>query len=272
MGGILVAMISVTAIGLICAVVLAVASVVMAVKQDERFPAVRAALPGANCGACGFAGCDGYANALLEEQDVKTNLCTPGGDLVSKELSELLGVGFEDVIEQVAVMKCRGDCHATSDKMEYYGMNSCAAAKLLFGGKGACTFGCMGLGDCVGICPSHAIYLENGIAHINTQACTGCSMCVRTCPSHLITLVEDVQKVLVACSNTEKAAATRQKCTRGCLGCRRCQRECPQGAITVVDNLAVIDYALCLGCGHCAEICPTACIVWGDFTNAVQKL
>ncbi len=100
------AIIAVSVIGVICAVLLAVASKVMAVKEDERFPAIRACLPGANCGACGYAGCDGYAKALVEDENVKTNLCIPGADAVSRQLSELLGVGFEDVVEQVAVIKC----------------------------------------------------------------------------------------------------------------------------------------------------------------------
>ena len=270
MSGIVLAILSVTVIGLICAVVLAVASILMAVKEDDRFPALREALPGANCGACGYPGCDGYTKALLEG-GVKTNLCIPGGDTVSKQLSELLGTEFEDVVEQVAVIKCKGDCNATRDKVEYHGIQSCAAARLL-GGKGACAFGCLGLGDCLSVCPSGAICIENGIAHINTRVCTGCGMCTRTCPNHLISLMDDVEKVLVTCSNTEKGAVTRQACTHGCLGCRRCERECPQKAITVKDNLAVIDYSLCIGCGHCAEVCPTGCILWGDFTNAVQRL
>ena len=272
MNGVLLAIVSVTAIGLICAVVLAIASIIMAVKEDERFPVVREALPGANCGACGFAGCDGYAKALIEDEGIKTNLCTPGGDTVSKQLSEILGVGFEDVIEKVAVIKCRGDCTSTQDKMEYYGIESCTAANLLFGGRGACTFGCLGLGDCVGVCQSGAICIENGIAHINTRACTGCGMCAKTCPNHLISLMQDTRRVLVTCSNTEKGAVTHKKCTHGCMACRKCEKECPVGAITVTDNLAVIDCSVCDGCGHCAEVCPTHCIMWGDFTNAVQKL
>ena len=274
MSGIAIAILSVTAIGLICAVVLAVAAIIMSVKEDERFPALREVLPGANCGACGYAGCDGYANALLEEGEppVKTNLCTPGGDLVSQRLGELLGVGFEDVIEKVAVIKCRGDCRVTGDKMEYHGIESCAAAKLFFGGTGVCTFGCMGLGDCLHACPNGAICLENGIAHINTRLCTGCGMCAQSCPNHLISVMEDIRTVIITCNNTEKAAVTHKKCAHGCIGCRRCERECPTHAITVENNLAAIDHTVCVDCGHCAEICPTTCIMWGDFTNAVARL
>lgn len=267
MSGIILATVSVTAIGVICAVMLAVASKVMAVKEDERFPIVRECLPGANCGACGYAGCDGYAHALVDGEGVKTNLCVPGADSVSKKLSEVLGVEFEDVIEQVAVIKCKGDCNATSNKMDYQGIESCKAAKLLFGGTGKCSFGCMGLGDCAAVCPNDAICIENGIAHINTRLCIGCGMCASVCPNKLISIMPDVEKMLVTCSNTEKGAITRKACSHGCIACKKCEKECPIGAITVENNLSRIDYEKCTNCGHCAEVCPTKCIMKGDFSG-----
>jgi len=264
---ILFAILSITAIGVVCAVMLAVASKIMAVKEDERFPVVRECLPGANCGACGFAGCDGYAHALIEDDGVKTNLCIPGADGVAKKLSEVLGVAFEDVVEQVAVIKCKGDCNVTSNKMDYQGIESCAAAKLLFGGTGKCTFGCMGLGDCAKICPQDAICLENGIAHVNTRLCIGCGMCASVCPNKLISIMPDVERVLVTCSNTEKGAITRKECSHGCIACKKCEKECPVGAVTVENNLAKIDYDKCTNCGHCAEVCPTHCIMVADFSG-----
>ena len=267
MNPILIAILIVTGIGVICAVILAVASKVMAVEEDDRFPAVRECLPGANCGACGYAGCDGYAKALIEDEGVKTNLCIPGADEVARKLSEVLGVAFEDVVEQVAVVRCLGDCNATERKMEYQGIDSCAAAKLLYGGTGKCTFGCMGYGDCAKVCPNGAICIENGIAHVDTRKCTGCGMCARTCPNGIITVMPDVERVLVTCSNTEKGADTRKKCTHGCIACRRCERECPQGAVKVINNLSQIDYDKCIDCGHCAEVCPTGCIMIADFSG-----
>ncbi|MFB0920678.1 MAG: RnfABCDGE type electron transport complex subunit B [Oscillospiraceae bacterium] len=267
MNGVILAIVSVTAIGVICAVMLAVASKVMAVKEDERFPVVRECLPGANCGACGYAGCDGYAHALVDGEGVKTNLCVPGADSVAKKLSEVLGVAFEDVVEQVAVIKCRGDCKVTSDKMDYQGIESCKAAKLLFGGTGKCTFGCMGFGDCAAVCPNDAICIENGIAHVNTRLCVGCGMCASVCPNKLISIMPDVEKMLVTCSNTEKGAVTRKACSHGCIACKKCEKECPVGAITVENNLSHIDYDKCTNCGHCAEVCPTKCIIKGDFSG-----
>ena len=266
MEGIIFAIASVTIIGIVCAVMLVVASKVMAVKEDERFPIVRECLPGANCGACGYAGCDGYAHALVAG-GVKTNLCVPGADGVAKKLSEVLGVAFEDVVEQVAYVRCMGDCKATSDKMEYQGIESCKAAKLLYGGTGKCGFGCMGFGDCAAVCPQNAICIENGIAHVNSRLCIGCSMCVAVCPNKLIAVMPDVERVVVTCSNTEKGTVTRKACSNGCIACKKCEKECPVGAITVENNLSKIDYTKCTDCGHCVEICPVGCILKQDFSG-----
>lgn len=264
MNPILIAILSVTIIGMICAVILVAASKFMAVKEDERFPKIRECLPGANCGACGFAGCDSYAHALIEEEDVKTNLCIPGGDSVSQKLSAFLGVAFEDVEKQIAIIHCFGDCVATHKKSEYHGIESCSAAKLLFGGDGTCTFGCIGLGDCMAQCPNDAIYLENGIAHIQTRLCIGCGKCAAACPNHCIGIIPDIKSVVVTCNNHEPGAVTRRECTHGCIGCRKCERECPNGAVTIQDNLAVIDYKKCIECEHCALVCPRGCIMISD--------
>ena len=260
---ILTAVLPVVIIGVICAAVLVVASKIMAVKEDERFPKVRECLPGANCGACGYAGCDGYAKALCDSPDTPTNLCNlciPGADAVSKQLSEVLGVEFADVIEQTAFVRCSGDCEHTQDKVQYEGMPTCAAAKLLYGGKGSCTYGCLGMGDCAAVCPHDAICLENGVARVDPRACVGCGLCTKACPNHLIELKPSVSSVAVACSNKDKGALTRKVCQSGCIGCRKCVKVCPQGAITVTDNCASIDYDKCTGCGTCADSCTTGCI------------
>lgn len=270
MDTIVLSILTVTVIGIICAVILAFASKVMAVKTDERLPEIRAILPGVNCGACGYPGCDGYAAALLTGS-VKTNLCIPGGDTVSKNISDKLGLAFEDVVEKVAVVHCGGDCSATKDKMDYQGIKTCSAAKLLYGGKGLCSFGCLGFGDCVNVCPNSALYMDNGIARVNSRLCTGCGMCVVTCPKGIISVIPDVARVAVACSNTDKGAVVRQLCSRGCIACKRCEKECPENAIVVENNLAVIDYEKCTGCGRCAEVCPVKCILYADYSGASKQ-
>ncbi len=260
MNAIIIAVAAVTIIGIVCAVLLSVASKVMAVEEDPLAEEIRECLPGANCGACGFAGCDGYA-AALAQGDVKTNLCIPGGDETARKISELKGVSFEAAEKRFAVVNCCGDCDVSVKKARYEGIESCTGAKLFYGGDNSCTFGCLGLGDCASVCPSDAICIENGLARIDARLCTGCGTCVSKCPNKLITVIPDGQKVFVACSNTDKGAKTGKDCSKGCIGCKKCEKECPVQAITVINNNAVIDYSKCNSCGHCAEICTTKCIV-----------
>ena len=267
MNPILIAAITVSAIGAVCAVVLVVASRLFAVEEDETAVKIRECLPGANCGACGYAGCDGYAKALSEDRSVKTNLCIPGADAVSRQISEILGVEFEDVVEQVAVVHCLGDCEHTSPKMEYAGIKSCKAAKTLYGGKGKCSFGCLGYGDCVSVCPNGAVCIEKGIAHINTRLCVGCGLCAHACPQGIIGIVADVERVVMKCSNKEKGAVARQECSNACIGCKKCEKTCAHDAIKVVDNLAQIDYGKCTACGECVSACPVGCLMITDLSG-----
>lgn len=250
----------VTGIGLICAAILVIASKFMSVKENETEKKIRECLPGANCGACGFTGCDGYAKALAEDPDTKTNLCIPGADAVSKQISELLGREFADTIEQVACIKCCGTCENTEKKAKYSGIETCAAVKMLYGGDGLCTFGCIGRGDCARVCPEGAICLDDGVARVDPRKCIGCGICSKNCPNGIISMMPDQHRRVIACSNTEKGAVARKKCKNACIGCGKCEKNCPEGAVTVKDNLATIDYEKCTDCGTCVEVCPVGCI------------
>lgn len=263
---ILLAISVVVGIGAICGVTLAVASKVMAVEEDERFPIVRDCLPGANCGACGYAGCNEYTNALLSGEETRINLCIPGAESAARKLSEALDMPFQDVVEQVSVSCCRGCAEATSDKMLYQGIETCAAAKLLFGGKASCIYGCIGLGDCAHACPQGAIHVEDNLAVVDPTMCTGCGLCAKTCPNGLFQMMPSTARVVVHCKNTRKGAEARKTCSNSCIGCKKCEKECPNEAIKVIDNLAHIDYDKCTNCGHCVEICPQKCIFEGTFT------
>jgi len=267
---ILLPIIAVTVIGLVCAIMLVVASKVMAVPEDETYVQIRACLPGANCGACGYAGCDGYAHALADGSEDRTNLCIPGADAAAASVAAVLGVEAQDVVEMVAFVACCGDSSCTTLKHEYHGISSCAAANLLFSGDGACSHGCLGYGDCVAVCPNDAICIEDGLAHVKPSLCAGCGMCAKACPNHLIKIVPDTIKTIVRCSNVDKGAITRKACTKGCIGCKKCEKECPVGAITVVNNVAIIDHSKCTNCGHCAEICTTGCIAAVDLTSKTK--
>ncbi|MBQ6671187.1 MAG: RnfABCDGE type electron transport complex subunit B [Firmicutes bacterium] len=244
------------AIALIAALLLSLAAKFMAVPVNETQAAIRAELPGANCGACGFAGCDDYAAALAEGGDVKTNLCVPGADAVAAAIAAILGQDAEDVIEQVANVRCSGLCDVTKPEMDYQGLKTCAAAKGLFGGPGSCKYGCIGFGDCERACPYGAIQVCNGLAKVDREKCVGCGMCARTCPQHIIDIIPDVKRVYVACSSADKGAVTNKLCSAGCIGCKLCEKACKFDAVHVENNHAVIDIDKCKNCGLCAKACP----------------
>ncbi|MBR3686183.1 MAG: RnfABCDGE type electron transport complex subunit B [Clostridia bacterium] len=248
------------AISVICGVVLTVASRLFAVKEDEKFLNIRDCLPGANCGACGYSGCDGYAKALSSGEIDVTNLCLPGGDSAAKQIADVLGVEAEDVIEKVAYVACNGNCEAAPRKVEYHGPKSCRIANMSYSGDKFCTFSCLGYGDCIAACSQDAISIENGVAKVDPEKCVGCGACTRVCPNKVIHIVDAASRVKVLCSNHDKGAVTRKACANGCIACGKCERTCPNGAIKVEHNLAVIDYEKCTGCGECAEACPVKCI------------
>ncbi len=261
MNPILLAVLSVVVIALLCSVMLVIASTVMAVKEDEKFPAIRECLPGANCGACGYAGCDGYAKALASGEEKRTNLCVPGAGDCARAVAAVLGVEAGDVEPMMAVVRCGGDCTKTESKMDYQGAHSCAAAKLLFGGAGACAYGCLGNGDCVSVCPEHAIHIEKGVAVVDGSACVGCGLCVKTCPKGIISIVPKKQKVIGHCSNPDRGKPVMDVCKVGCIGCTKCSKVCPEGAITMNGTLPEVDSSKCTGCGTCVQECPTHSIV-----------
>ena len=260
MNAILFPILCVLIIGVICALVLVVASTVMAVKEDPKMGQIRECLPGANCGACGYAGCDDYAKAVAHD-GAKTNLCVPGGAGVAAKVSAAMGVAAESVEAKYAVVRCSGNCYATDSVMDYKGKQSCAACNFFYQGKGSCSHGCLGYGDCINACQYGAISIVDGIAVIDKAACVGCGMCAKACPNQLITVIPASSTVYVGCSSHDKGAFTRKVCKNGCIGCKKCERTCEHGAITVTDNLASIDPEKCVNCGNCVTACPTGAIV-----------
>lgn len=262
---ILIPVLLLTAIAILCAVLLTLSDTFFGVKEDETAQAIRECLPGANCGACGYSGCDGYAKALAEKSVEATNLCIPGGDSTARQIANVLGVEAEDVVEKVAYVACNGNCDAVERKYDYRGLQTCAAANLMYSGDKMCPDACLGYGDCMAACPENAISIRNGVAYVDSRKCVGCGICTHHCPNHIIKLINDTTRVVVQCSNHEKGALTRKHCSNGCIGCMKCQKACPCGAIKVQDNLATIDYSLCTGCAACVEVCPVHCIHQGNF-------
>ena len=256
MNGILIALAVIAVLGLVSSLLLSVASHFMQVKEDETAKQLRACLPGINCGACGYKGCDDYA-AALSEGNVKTNLCIPGADAVAAELAGILGVAAEDVIETIAIIHCNGTCDAVKIKNTYSGVDSCAAKAQLYGGPFECKYGCLGSGDCAAVCPNDAICTKDGVARVDRRKCVGCGMCASVCPKGIISLIPDIKNTAVLCANKEKGAVARSSCKNACIGCKKCELNCPEQAVKVENNLAVIDYDKCTGCGACIELCPT---------------
>lgn len=248
-------------VGLIAGIILTVASKLMYVPVDETVVKLQEALPGANCGGCGYAGCDDYANALGEDHSLSPNLCPVGGADVAKLIASILGVEAGDAEEQVATVLCKGNCNVTSEVMEADRLPTCKEAKMFYGGGWSCTFGCMGLGDCEAACDYNAIKVINGVAVVDRDNCIGCKACQKACPNGIIQMVPKKKMVYVACQSKNKGAVTRKRCSTGCIGCMKCQKTCKFDAITIEDNLARIDYDKCKNCGMCVKECPTGAIV-----------
>lgn len=242
-------------IGAVCAVVLVIAAKFMAVPADETAKRIEEALPGANCGACSFAGCADYA-AAVARGDAAPNLCVPGGASAAKAVSAIMGVAAGEVEQQVAFVACHGSYDSTDDKFDYRGISSCTACNMFYGGKSSCSYGCIGMGDCVSVCRFGAISVKNGVAHVDPSKCTGCGMCAAKCPKGLIHIVPLSAKSVVVCSNKDRGALTHKTCIRGCIGCAKCVRVCPNGAMTIENNLAIVDLSKCKSCGACVLACP----------------
>lgn len=247
-------------VGLLAAVLLSVASTLFAVETNEKEELIRDVLPGANCGSCGYSGCDAYAKALANEEGIAPNLCRPGGQHALLGISNILGVEAEEIEEVAAFVSCQGDCNTCRITEEYQGIQSCAAAKMIYGGPYGCNHGCLGLGDCQKVCESGAIEVINNISYINRDKCIACGKCVKVCPNQVIKLLPKRRASVVPCSNEDKGVYVRKECQKGCIACMKCEKNCPNGAIKVENNLAHIDYSKCTGCGKCADNCPVGCL------------
>jgi electron transport complex protein RnfB len=224
---------------------------------------VRDRLPSANCGACGFAGCQAYAEAVVESAGVSPSLCIPGRAPVAEALAELTGKQGAAVEDRVVTMACHGTSAYARDEAQYAGIGTCAAAALVFGGPKACKNGCLGLADCVQACPFGALSMNTGgIAQVDTATCTGCGVCVPVCPKSLFKFTPRARRIELACRAVDKQAIVRATCLVGCTLCRKCVAKCPSGAITWDGRTILIDHEMCIAYGPscmeaCSDICPS---------------
>lgn len=250
-------------LGVLFGVVLAAAAQRFHVPSNPLVDRVRHALPSANCGACGYAGCQAYAEAVALKAEVSTTLCAPGRAPVAQEIARITGKALGQVQDRVVVMACHGTSAYARDEAEYAGVPTCGAAALVFGGPKACKNGCLGLGDCVRACPFDALFLnEGGIAQVNYDNCTGCGICVPVCPKELFSLYPRGRRIELSCVARDKQAVVRATCMVGCTLCRKCVSKCPAGAIEWDGRTIKIDHDKCLAYGPscneaCVDICPS---------------
>ncbi|MDR2952194.1 MAG: RnfABCDGE type electron transport complex subunit B [Treponema sp.] len=229
-----------------------------AVPEDPLTGRIRALLPGANCGACGFPGCDNYASAV-SAGNARANACTVGGPSVVGQIAAITGVTSGEIIESVAVLACQGSSMHAPLKGIYTGIQTCRGAKIA-GGTKLCSWGCLGFGDCVKACQFGAISMsEANLPKINYAKCGGCMLCSAECPQGLLKKIERNQKgVMALCSNHNPIRQMVAKtCKIACIKCGLCVKNCPKQCITLVDGLPSADLSKCDSCGTCAEKCPT---------------
>ena len=253
-------------LGLGFGLILAFAGKIFASEPDERIEMIVRALPSANCGGCGFTGCEALAEAIVNGE-AKTSDCPVGGAEMWKKIAEIMGQQASHSIRYRAQVMCSGTNDFAKQKYEYEGIHDCIAAARLAGGSKACPNGCLGLGTCVKNCKFDAIKIINGIAAVDYEKCTACGACAAACPKMIIKLIPFDSTHWVGCMSVDKGAVTRKNCTIGCIACTLCVKKCAAEAIKISDFNATIDYEKCTNCGDCEKVCPRR-VIW---SNVSQK-
>jgi electron transport complex protein RnfB len=253
-----------TSVGLVFGLILAVANKKFAIEVNPLIHIVEDILPKGQCGACGYAGCMAYAEAVVINPEVEPNLCIPGKAAVAKMVGELTGKAAAEIQPRVAFVKCAGTPDKAIKAYKYQGVEDCIAATLLQGGPKGCQFGCLGFGTCVKNCPFGAMTMsEEGLPIIDNKKCTGCGKCEIACPKNVIELVPIGVPITVNCNSKDKGVMVRKLCSIGCIGCGICVKNCSHNAIKIENNLAIVDSRACVSkCSEstCLYKCPTGAI------------
>jgi len=268
---ILYTIISLTAIGIVAAVVIYFVSRKFAVQEDSRIGAVEQVLPNTNCGGCGQPGCHAFALAVVNAGDLSSLHCPVGGNAVMKQVADILGIKAVEKDPYIAVVRCSGSFEYRKKTNIYDGTDSCKIAASLYSGDTACAYGCLGMGDCVEVCDFEAMYMDEktGLPVIIEDKCTACNACVKECPKDILELWpkgKKNQRVYVACLNEEKGSTARKECAVACSGCSKCFEACRYDAITMENNLAVIDPEKCKLCMECVDTCDVHNIITANVT------
>ncbi|MEN9444215.1 MAG: Nitrogen fixation protein rnfB [Bacteroidota bacterium] len=257
--------VTVVALGVVSAVILFFAAQKFKVYEDPRIDQVEAVLPGANCGGCGFAGCRQFADALVKADDISTFFCPVGGNGTMTDAANVLGKVAAEKDPMVAVLRCHGTLNNRAKSNNYDGAANCTVAANLYSGDTGCSYGCLGMGECVEVCHFDALHMdpETGLPVVNQDNCTACNACVEICPKNLFELRKKGKKdrrIYVACMNEDKGGVAKKACDVACIGCTKCEKVCGHDAIKIVNFLAYIDYNKCTLCRKCVEVCPTEAI------------
>jgi|SRR5574344_1123490 Na+-translocating ferredoxin:NAD+ oxidoreductase subunit B len=265
MNVVLITIIVLAMLGGVAAIILYFVAQKFKVFEDPTIGQIEEVLPGANCGGCGFPGCHGLAEALSKAEDLSSIGCPVGGAPVMAKVAKILGKEVAESAPKVAVVRCNGTCANRPRVLDYDGAKSCAIAATHFAGDTACSFGCLGCGDCVAACQFDAIHMDEttGLPFVDDQKCVACGACVKACPKNIIELRNKGPKdrrIWVSCVNKDKGGVARKACTAACIGCGKCAKECAFDAITVENNVAYIDFNKCKMCRKCVAVCPTHAI------------
>lgn len=268
--------ISVSSIGILAALILYIAAQKFKVYEDPRIDQVDEALPGANCGGCGYPGCRGFAEACVKADSLDELFCPVGGNDCMSQIADVLGKVAVEKAPMIAVVRCEGTTENRPKQNFYDGASKCSIASSLYGGETGCTYGCLGLGDCVDVCNFDAIYIDpkTNLPVISDEKCTACGACVDACPKTLIELRKKNKKdrkIYVSCMNCDKGAVARKNCSVACIGCSKCVKVCPFDAIKVENFVAYIDYDKCKLCRKCVAVCPTGAIQEINFPPKKEK-
>lgn len=252
-------------LGLVLALILFAVAKRFRVEEDPRIDDVEKAMPGANCGGCGFAGCRAFAEAAVKAEALDSVYCPVGGSDTMKKVAAILGREVKEKAPMVAVVRCNGSCDARSKVNVYCGSASCRVKATLYSGDTGCNWGCVGCGDCVGACQFGAISMntETGLPEVDESKCTACGACVKACPKAVIELRAKGPRGMrefVSCINHDRGPAVKKACANACIGCGLCAKTCIHDAITFENNVAYIDYSKCKLCRECEAVCPTGAI------------
>ena len=247
-------------IGLFFGIGLAIAAQKFAVETNPLIEEVLESLPLANCGGCGYPGCEGYAIEVVTNPDVPPNLCFPGKEAVAERVASLTGKKMTAVEDTIAVVRCSRIEGRVSHKHRYIGFSSCTAANLGYGGPSSCQYACIGLGECSEACPFDAIEMVESFPVVNADKCVSCGVCVKTCPKSVMEIQTIRARVWVPCSTKDLGKAVTGVCKVGCIGCKMCVKVCPADAVTYENGLVNIDHKACIAYGSsCEEICVSKC-------------